>query len=74
MCVYVCVCSTNCVGTEEMSNFAAGLQEETFEAQWSGTKKPSKPGVPHHGYFSVLPAGKCGFEKKKSRKALTQGP
>jgi len=41
------------------------LQEETFEAQWSGTKKPSKPGVPHQAYFSVLPAGKNALLKKK---------
>lgn len=48
--------------------FAAELQEETFEAQWSGTKKPSKPGVPHQAYFSVLPGGK-NAQKKTSRKA-----
>lgn len=45
--------------------FAAELQEETFEAQWSGTKKPSKPGVPHQAYFSVLPAGKNALLEKK---------
>lgn len=44
---------------------AAELQEETFEAQWSGTKKPSKPGVPHQAYFSVLPAGKNALLEKK---------